>query len=229
MRAWAALSNAGSSPRARGTPIGWGHSRAPPRFIPASAGNTKNCGAGSMPCAVHPRERGEHGHIREEGTHAPGSSPRARGTLQRRPIHPRRRRFIPGSAGNTRGVGHRGVSQPVHPRERGEHGRPAPQCGAAPGSSPRARGTLVLAVVVGELARFIPASAGNTCAMKPERVSPAVHPRERGEHHDREGGGAERAGSSPRARGTRVALQPEGAGGRFIPASAGNTVADCEG
>ena len=50
---------------------------------------------------VHPRSRGEHpiGMAREGTT--TGSSPLARGTLQRRPCSPDEGRFIPARAGNT--------------------------------------------------------------------------------------------------------------------------------
>ena len=72
--------DAGSSPRARGTPQpptflpGWR------RFIPASAGNTPPHTRPCCAAAVHPRERGEHS-LAEEGVEmGTGSSPRARGT-----------------------------------------------------------------------------------------------------------------------------------------------------
>ena len=51
----------GSSPRARGRPAQCGGETADSRLIPASAGNTPARGPRSVPYAVHPRERGEHG------------------------------------------------------------------------------------------------------------------------------------------------------------------------
>ena len=53
----------------------------------------------------------------------------------------------------------------------------------------------------------------------------AVHPRVCGEHFLILGTGLILAGSSPRVRGTRVALEVRGDGERFIPACAGNTSA----
>ena len=195
------------------------------RFIPASAGNTSSERLGSRHLAVHPRERGEH--------------------LPLVALPMRQRRFIPASAGNTfpnatpasnpggsspraRGtllVGHhRGHSQSVHPRERGEHRR--------------------VAAVQGSSRRFIPASAGNTRWATMPRRPLSVHPRERGEHLWVTGFATWDFGSSPRARGTpgsgvgwsgRMSVHPRERGeharrqphghalARFIPASAGNT------
>jgi len=73
------------------------------------------------------------------------------------------------------------------------------------------------------MGRFIPASAGNTFSSASEGGFLSVHPRERGEHIDKQRHGSTSSGSSPRARGTHtldlgVAVRP-----RFIPASAGNT------
>ncbi len=72
--------DAGSSPRARGTrPVG-DLGRHWHRFIPASAGNTRWRGCLTKRGSVHPRERGEHlqNYVSELRTR--GSSPRARGT-----------------------------------------------------------------------------------------------------------------------------------------------------
>ena len=152
-----------------------------------------------------------------------GSSPRARGTLASKTFPAISRRFIPASAGNT--VTYRSYARAyaVHPRERGEHAAALPRSSAASGSSPRARGTHVEGVVAHQRARFIPASAGNTCRPVRERARTPVHPRERGEHADftREKWAAD--GSSPRARGTQRDPILVGHGQRFIPASAGNT------
>ena len=71
--------------------------------------------------------------------------------------------------------------------------------------------------------RFIPAGAGNTCRVVSGSRSKSVHPRGRGEHEARQGGGEETGGSSPRARGTRTAGYESIRGTRFIPAGAGNT------
>ncbi len=91
----------------------------------------------------------------------------------------------------------------VHPRERGEHLETLAMLAAYCGSSPRARGTRCGRCGRRGCRRFIPASAGNTRAVKRAVGS---------------GGG-----SSPRARGTRRIRELAHVALRFIPASAGNT------
>ena len=213
----------GSSPRARGT-RGLHHgARGGERFIPASAGNTAAAAASSPPAAVHPRERGEHAPNIVHHWDSLGSSPRARGTPERSPGAAGRMRFIPASAGNTSPMCRCWGSEPVHPRERGEH--PADGIGlcATAGSSPRARGTRTAGRGSWLHSRFIPASAGNTTAPSPSPGLAAVHPRERGEHYSPISIAGLGGGSSPRARGTQLASGGRSLRVRFIPASAGNT------
>ena len=71
------------------------------RFIPAGAGNTHRSRLGEARRAVHPRGRGEHGGGNNGGGLTNGSSPRARGTLQRALSTVEEHRFIPAGAGNT--------------------------------------------------------------------------------------------------------------------------------
>ena len=133
------------------------------------------------------------------------------------------RRFIPARAGNTARSSISWAVSPVHPRSRGEHGEDAPGAQDAVGSSPLARGTPRVAPLELEQQRFIPARAGNTStAGGPSRSRP-VHPRSRGEHGLRRISSHGRAGSSPLARGTLEVVRVPVAGGRFIPARAGNT------
>ena len=91
------------------------------------------------------------------------------------------------------------------------------------GPSPRARGTRFPAHQCAAAFRFIPASAGNTIEQSSQKSSPAVHPRERGEHARSAAAGRPARGSSPRARGTPWTDLSGGDWPRFIPASAGNT------
>ena len=133
-------------------------------------------------------------------------------------------RFIPARAGNT---GHcRGPrpTSPVHPRSRGEHSDMPGHAGAFAGSSPLARGTRCPELIPPHFYRFIPARAGNTRAPRIRAPSAPVHPRSRGEHHEGEAGHQSTSGSSPLARGTRVAVHPLELHRRFIPARAGNTI-----
>ncbi len=91
------------------------------------------------------------------------------------------------------------------------------------GSSPRARGTRTHTPTGLPSARFIPACAGNTSASCVSSSSSAVHPRVRGEHIAHGLSPFKNTGSSPRARGTRLAPRSIAAPARFIPACAGNT------
>jgi hypothetical protein len=140
----------GSSPLARGTPIGgrrgssWRsvhprsrgeHSPLPSpapakaRFIPARAGNTPTFAPRSMTASVHPRSRGEHQKMAFSVRAIVGSSPLARGTLARSSSVRSVGRFIPARAGNTSWPCRSRPSAPVHPRSRGEHSKrqdPAP-------------------------------------------------------------------------------------------------------
>ena len=97
------------------------------------------------------------------------------------------------------------------------------EIGNATGSSPRARGTPADFTRQSGIARFIPASAGNTFGYCSRCATESVHPRERGEHAPAPEPGGFDDGSSPRARGTLRAVGRHHARQRFIPASAGNT------
>ena len=72
--------------------------------------------------------------------------------------------------------------------------------------------------------RFIPASAGNTLPLLVPVPAFSVHPRERGEHAFIFDPFINNHGSSPRARGTPTTNSSTSNFGRFIPASAGNTI-----
>ena len=136
---------------------------------------------------------------------ADGSSPRVRGTRRSGESRQRRGRFIPACAGNARPPSRRRPARPVHPRVCGER----PEYEVAPervaGSSPRVRGTLLVARVLARHQRFIPACAGNALAALPVAVATT--------------------GSSPRVRGTQDAQVVRVQLLRFIPACAGNAAA----
>ena len=194
------------------------------RFIPASAGNTYSTNRYLSCRTVHPRERGEHwGRTGWSGSTA-GSSPRARGTHDERPLRVHHVRFIPASAGNTNETIWACWCAAVHPRERGEHQDDMTTRRPRHGSSPRARGTRSADSPLSALPRFIPASAGNTPLPARRPASRPVHPRERGEHVNPALLTLTFAGSSPRARGTLDRGSPGETLMRFIPASAGNTL-----
>ena len=152
-----------------------------------------------------------------------GSSPRPRGTLEYRVNNLHEARFIPASAGNTRSIGGLMCANSVHPRVRGEHRFTLSGPILSAGSSPRPRGTLPRQIRRRFLWRFIPASAGNTTAIRLRRDPRPVHPRVRGEHSSASSVSRSRSGSSPRPRGTLFFLSVRCSDPRFIPASAGNT------
>ena len=156
------------------------------------------------PVPVHPRGRGEHRCRGGAGGFNGGSSPRARGTRARRRGGSACRRFIPAGAGNTDGRCLTTPGSSVHPRGRGEHL-------AGP----------VLRVIA---LRFIPAGAGNTRRVQCQAPRCPVHPRGRGEHVVTLFQLRADEGSSPRARGTRIAAVAWVIHARFIPAGAGNTM-----
>ena len=153
-----------------------------------------------------------------------GSSPLARGTLAAYPAATNTPGLIPARAGNTPVGNVHVVTHGAHPRSRGEHLSWNVRGDYKPGSSPLARGTRW--VGFREFAGYglIPARAGNTPVRFPSQFKPRAHPRSRGEHPILVLISSRRAGSSPLARGTRVAEFLTNARVGLIPARAGNTV-----
>jgi len=194
------------------------------RFIPAGAGNTSPKPAASVRKTVHPRGRGEHASTIWRSRGGAGSSPRARGTRNAPLPFTVALRFIPAGAGNTPTRSASAQPATVHPRGRGEHYGRGAIAKNITGSSPRARGTLLDLLIAEEVARFIPAGAGNTSrrCTRPDRGP--VHPRGRGEHAPSLIPQESAGGSSPRARGTPGRSAAGRRLHRFIPAGAGNTV-----
>ena len=213
----------GSSPLARGTRGRSGAIRNRYRFIPARAGNTFRPRTTTPRGPVHPRSRGEH--VAPISTYFPaaGSSPLARGTHRRGRDSRVLERFIPARAGNTARFRSSPFHSPVHPRSRGEHRLEGDVERNGIGSSPLARGTLLLLLGQALVERFIPARAGNTMPPALGWRSRTVHPRSRGEHFFSCSARRSLNGSSPLARGTLPASLPALLHPRFIPARAGNT------
>ena len=91
----------GSSPLARGTPLGKIAAAGAVGLIPACAGNTPGQSGRKCPLSAHPRLRGEHDSLPADADLDTGSSPLARGTLT--PIFKLRPHggLIPACAGNT--------------------------------------------------------------------------------------------------------------------------------
>ena len=91
------------------------------------------------------------------------------------------------------------------------------------GSSPLARGLLVVPGLFPAPPRIIPARAGFTRAGHAPSTSPMDHPRSRGVYVAAAAGVTRQTGSSPLARGLPDAGDHGERGGRIIPARAGFT------
>ncbi len=214
---------AGPSPLARGTRADEDRRRRAHGTIPARAGNTRPWSVSTRRGRDHPRSRGEHRELRDDGRAHAGPSPLARGTPQLVMADPRRPGTIPARAGNTvpRARARRG--RPDHPRSRGEHVEGEGGHHTAPGPSPLARGTRALGLPPDRDRRTIPARAGNTSPAAPRRPGTPDHPRSRGEHMTMADKPLITPGPSPLARGTPPRPPTRPRSPRTIPARAGNT------
>ena len=133
-------------------------------------------------------------------------------------------RFIPARAGNARTESRNREHRTVHPRAGGERREAAIMAGLGVGSSPRGRGTPSAAGSARPGSRFIPARAGNAHSPSRPKAFRSVHPRAGGERRSVLASRCNTFGSSPRGRGTLVALAMSFPGHRFIPARAGNAL-----
>ena len=185
---------------------------------------------GSSPLARGTRTDGPHdrGQLRNQPRtvlDVLGSSPLARGTQVEDVPAVAVVGIIPACAGNTSTTTTRSASATDHPRLRGEHDMPSVRLSMRRGSSPLARGTHLWIGPFGPEWGIIPACAGNTGTKSRRPFSARDHPRLRGEHDEYGDGRPRRLGSSPLARGTRVAMSSTAHGTGIIPACAGNTIA----
>jgi len=212
----------GSSPRVRGTGRLVGCIEIPGRFIPACAGNGPARTTRRRRRPVHPRVCGERFLESRLSATCAGSSPRVRGTGAGPVPRGEGARFIPACAGNGTPVLWKQTRDTVHPRVCGERRLRRVSTVPVSGSSPRVRGTAIVAHGGPRHWRFIPACAGNGAgAGLPEDWGP-VHPRVCGERLNKVKGLQDCNGSSPRVRGTVVVCFLDAHTSRFIPACAGN-------
>ena len=130
----------GSSPHARGAPVGVLDADAPAGIIPACAGSTTSTAAQTGGSRDHPRMRGEHWVAQLTRLWSGGSSPHARGALRVRRLRHRAPGIIPACAGSTRQADTGSRWPEDHPRMRGEHSETSLPRSMAMGSSPHARG-----------------------------------------------------------------------------------------
>ena len=130
----------GSSPHARGAPVGVDDLVRRGGIIPACAGSTRSERSAWSRWRDHPRMRGEHLKVDQKALDKWGSSPHARGALVDAALGVHAYGIIPACAGST---SRRPASRPPrrdHPRMRGEHANIYMPLWYPPGSSPHARG-----------------------------------------------------------------------------------------
>ena len=213
----------GSSPLARGLrrivlPRNESH-----RIIPARAGFTT---VPSGPIAAepdHPRSRGVYNinsQITETGI---GSSPLARGLPVPKGTINFEARIIPARAGFTRFSASSGVGLKDHPRSRGVYNKRDQTQTIPRGSSPLARGLLLLDYDEAPIGGIIPARAGFTDATLKFKNTLSDHPRSRGVYIFVFRSDLATLGSSPLARGLHLRSCQSHPENRIIPARAGFT------
>ena len=171
--------------------------------------------------------RGEHRLACSTPIERQGSSPHARGALERGRHRRNWRGIIPACAGSTpQGCVAYGRAWD-HPRMRGEHPELADTPLAKLGSSPHARGAPRRQGGALPRGGIIPACAGSTDHYSTSQPNLWDHPRMRGEHRDAQDGRSESRGSSPHARGALVPLRSPSHVAGIIPACAGSTGRSC--
>ena len=193
----------GSSPHARGAPLGAEDARLLGGIIPACAGSTRHLRRLDLACEDHPRMRGEHGSCLREAPRSPGSSPHARGAPRACRHTACQAGIIPACAGSTVRLRLRMLQQGDHPRMRGEHPDHGSHIPRPVGSSPHARGAQGAGAVRRAEVGIIPACAGSTL--------------------NRTINGIRGLGSSPLARGAPPGREVRGEDAGIIPACAGST------
>ena len=238
-----AIPNHGSSPLARGLLRQPLRQSDQPRIIPARAGFTPTSTCCASAAGDHPRSRGVYTSPRTSKGAASGSSPLARGLPHIPRVSGDAPGIIPARAGFTEEQGYRRRHPGDHPRSRGVYLAAMGWSQRALGSSPLARGLPGQVLPLHRRRRIIPARAGFTPHHKkggePERIIPARagftlthglapatatdHPRSRGVYSPAASAGVSSSGSSPLARGLRLAQPPHEVGLGIIPARAGFT------
>ena len=188
--------SSGSSPLARGLPVGETGAELDAGIIPARAGFTHSRSRPAPAPRDHPRSRGVYGRRSSSRRSARGSSPLARGLLWCSRSTRRAVGIIPARAGFTRCPAYRRRSRRVYATSRR---RP----GIVRGSSPLARGLRMVPVAAGSMIGIIPARAGFTPPPGSVRRRGWDHPRSRGVYCAPQPTARPTSGSSPLARGLR--------------------------
>ena len=172
----------------------------------------------------HPRSRGVYSDNFEVNRRITGSSPLARGLLCGAPVRERRIRIIPARVGFTDSVQSVADRPGDHPRSRGVYIQVAVLTVVAWGSSPLARGLLLVEAADGGAEGIIPARAGFTTTSASTAASSPDHPRSRGVYYPKVTTIIYDEGSSPLARGLQSDHRSQNPQRRIIPARAGFTL-----
>ena len=170
------LTGQGSSPLARGLHAPSSDAGAAWRIIPARAGFTSKGDQESSGRRDHPRSRGVYTPPRLETHMNTGSSPLARGLPREFGYIRRGGGIIPARAGFTSPLPSPWAPPWDHPRSRSSGSARSSRSG----SSPLARGLLLIFLFVWLCLGIIPARAGFTCSRRWGRWSNRDHPRSRG-------------------------------------------------
>ena len=217
----------GSSPLARGLLAGVLDRFLGARIIPARAGFTCTSRRQTSSAGDHPRSRGVYGKSVIGSVENGGSSPLARGLPKRLERSGFGYGIIPARAGFTLLCASATTRPRDHPRSRGVYAAVMDEARATPGSSPLARGLRVQAADRHRQPGIIPARAGFTAPPRQHRQPFADHPRSRGVYTPYIVPCAAHWGSSPLARGLRLADDSCGGHSGIIPARAGFTGRCC--
>ena len=170
----------GSSPLARGLRPERPLRRRPNRIIPARAGFTATWTPSARPSPDHPRSRGVYSPTTAFPGIVAGSSPLARGLLDRKKIYQTLSRIIPARAGFTTYPPSPASPTWDHPRSRGVYTVSGIPTHLNLGSSPLARGLLARLKTFLTSCGIIPARAGFTTCRAMRRFRWTDHPRSRG-------------------------------------------------
>ena len=192
-------------------------------IIPARAGFTAECPRRKNCAPDHPRSRGVYRMTRLRCWSSRGSSPLARGLPDGALKLVQVGRIIPARAGFTLNGAGSVYDVKDHPRSRGVYDATGPRRSPSVGSSPLARGLPKGGASPSIPAWIIPARAGFTVNDVVLLVPSEDHPRSRGVYPFANSGHCWKSGSSPLARGLRLARHLRGGGERIIPARAGFT------
>ena len=214
-------SDAGPSPRGRGSPTGARSDAGALRSIPAWAGEPRAGPRYRDGRKVHPRVGGGAGAWHRDTESASGPSPRGRGSPDVLHHVAGAQGSIPAWAGEPETIRHRLAGRTVHPRVGGGADDAYRLALLGQGPSPRGRGSRRRVLGRRLRERSIPAWAGEPRKILGVDVRVAVHPRVGGGAALRPNRRQQAQGPSPRGRGSRLAVALVASVAGSIPAWAG--------